>query len=58
MRLQPRHRGDILPLVPLDPFYVHHRFLLCLSLSSLRGCGFCLFLLRVLFSALLGVNGK
>ena len=58
MRLQPRHCRDILPLIPLDTLYVNHRFLFRLSLSSLRGCGFGFFLLRVFFRALLGIDGE
>ena len=58
VRLQPRHCRNIFPLVPLDALYVYHRFLLRFSLSSLRGCGFCFFLLRVFFSAFLGVDGE
>lgn len=58
MRLQPRHCRNILSLIPLDALYVYHRFLLRLSLSSLRGCGFRFFLLRVFLGALLGVDGE
>lgn len=58
VRLQPAHRGHILPLIPLHPLYEHLRagFLFGGALLLLQRFGF--LLRRVFLGALLGVDGE